>query len=59
MNSEVTTQIAPRARAQKERKVYHSPQVEDYGAVNELTRSGTGAYSFPVDGPSYYTSVPG
>jgi hypothetical protein len=42
-------------REAKIRMPYHTPRMEDYGAVNELTRSDlTG----PVkDGPETYTSV--
>lgn len=37
------------------RKPYHTPQIEDYGAVNELTRSAIDdPYSF--DGVFYYNS---
>ena len=47
------TNAAP--NTQKARKPYHTPRMEDYGAVNELTRSGdTPAGS---DGPFNYSSV--
>jgi hypothetical protein len=36
------------------RKPYHTPRLEDYGAVNELTRSGAGKYT---DGIASYSSV--
>ena len=32
------------------RKPYHTPRLEDYGAVNELTRSGGSKF---FDGPGY------
>jgi len=39
-----------------QRKPYHTPRMEDYGAVNELTRSGGLAkYS---DASAGYTSTP-
>ncbi len=42
----------------KTRKPYHTPHMEDFGAVNELTRSTVipGPYD-PTDGPSFYTSA--
>jgi hypothetical protein len=42
---------------QKPRKPYHTPRIEDYGAVNELTRGGGFNYSSP-DGPGTYNSGP-
>lgn len=39
----------------KTRKPYHTPRMEDYGAVNELTRSG-GDFEIP-DGITSYSSV--
>lgn len=43
--------------AQKARKAYHAPRVEDYGAVNELTRSSPTPPNYdPSDGPTFYTS---
>ena len=50
-----TTNAAP--NTQKARKPYHTPRMEDYGAVNELTRSGGFNYS-NSDGPFTYTSGP-
>lgn len=58
MNTEGTSQVSTTARTPKQRRAYHSPRVEDYGAVNELTRSGGTGYN-PADGPSYYISIPG
>ncbi len=49
------TNAAP--NTQKARKPYHTPRMEDYGAVNELTRSGGSNYSDP-DGPGTYSSAP-
>jgi hypothetical protein len=41
----------------KQRRPYHAPRLEDYGAVNELTRSSaSGSYS--ADAPTFYTSNP-
>lgn len=43
-------------RAAKPRKPYHTPRMEDYGAVNELTRSApSGGYSY-VDFTTTYNS---
>ena len=42
----------------KARKQYHVPRVEDYGDVNELTRSGPPALPYYSDGQSGYTSGP-
>lgn len=42
-------------RVAKPRKSYHTPRMEDYGAVNELTRGGAGGYN-AADGPSFYGS---
>jgi len=49
-----SAQTAPSSKS-KPRKPYHAPRMEDYGAVNELTRSNP----FPEgsDGPSSYTSL--
>ena len=42
--------------AEKRRRPYHAPRIEDYGAVNELTRSAPfGNYN--PDGTTSYTSV--
>jgi hypothetical protein len=54
MQTTVTTQTAATS---KSRKPYHTPRLEDYGAVNELTRSG-GTPSAFTDGPSTYSSNP-
>ncbi len=59
MNTESTSPASTIRPTPKQRKSYHSPRVEDYGAVNELTRSsGTTGYNL-LDGPSYYTSTTG
>lgn len=56
MNAQTTdpTSVAP--HGPKERRTYHAPRIEDYGAVNELTRSGPQAQF--QDGQSGYTSFP-
>jgi hypothetical protein len=39
-----------------ERKAYHSPKLEDFGQVSELTQTGTGAY-INFDGTTYTSFV--
>ena len=59
MNTEVTSQVSTTTRIPKQRRAYHSPRIEDYGAVNELTRSSIlGSYDI-TDGPTFYTSANG
>ncbi|WP_129673309.1 hypothetical protein [Candidatus Chloroploca sp. Khr17] len=43
--------------AAKPRKPYHTPRMEDYGAVNELTRSASYTGSFESDLALGYTST--
>ncbi len=38
--SDASIQDSANAPVHKSRKPYHTPQIEDYGAVSELTRSG-------------------
>lgn len=59
MNTEDTSQVSTTARTPKQRKTYHSPRIENYGAVNELTRSSiSGSYDV-TDGTTFYTSANG
>lgn len=55
MNTEGTGQASTTVRTPKQRRTYHSPHIEDYGAVNELTRSGTGTDP-QFDGVNTYSS---
>lgn len=48
-------QPPPAQPAPQPRKPYHTPKLEDYGAVNELTRSGNDDTQ-PLDGAIGYTS---
>ena len=42
----------------KTRKPYHTPRMEDYGEVNELTRSATSGGFTTSDGITTYNSIP-
>lgn len=55
MNNTSSSSSTDTPRVAKPRKPYHTPRLENYGAVNELTRGGTGGYN-PADGPSFYGS---
>lgn len=53
------TTYTPNPQEQPEtntRKPYHTPQMEDYGAVNELTRSDPTGNFNPGDGTTLYTA---
>lgn len=56
MNNTSLSSSTDTLRIAKPRKSYHTPRMEDYGAVNELTRGGVVPYN-PADGPSFYTSA--
>lgn len=56
MNTEVTNSATAAPRRPQQRRTYHSPRMEDYGAVNELTRSGGAFYT--QDGTSSFSSTP-
>ena len=54
------TTYTPKPQEQPEtdtRKPYHTPQIEDYGAVNELTRSAPFTGPFIPDAGAGYTSA--
>ena len=57
MNSSPIQNTNAALNTQKERKPYHTPRMEDYGAVNELTRNG-GFNSLSPNDPGPYTSFP-
>lgn len=57
MNNELPVVSANVQLTSKPRKAYHSPRLEDYGAVNELTRSGPPVLPYNSDGPIGYTSL--
>ena len=55
-DSSVQVESNPRKQAPtKARKSYHTPKMEKYGAVNELTRGGGAPFD---DGGGSYSSVP-
>ena len=56
LNNEIAKEIGEHASARG--KTYHAPRIEDYGAVNELSKSGSGSYYDAGDGPSFYSSTP-
>lgn len=51
-------QPPPAQPAPQPRKPYHTPKLEDYGAVNELTHSGSNNGVPPTDGIFTYISQP-
>lgn len=51
-----TPLTAPTETPVRERKPYHHPRFEDYGTVNELTRSAASGY-YSYDGSTSYISV--
>ncbi len=57
MKNELTTGAIEVQDAAKPRKAYHTPRIENYGAVNELTRSGTPPPWTTPDGSDGYTSA--
>lgn len=57
MKNETSTGLTAASEVAKPRKVYHTPRMENYGAVNELTRSGSQGYNI-ADAPSFYNSGP-
>ncbi len=50
-----TPLTAPTDATVRERKPYHPPHIEDYGSVNELTRSAV-SNAYEYDGIFYYTT---
>lgn len=55
MKNEVSTGLTEARDVAKPRKAYHTPRLENYGAVNELTRGGSTTYT-GGDLPTFYTS---
>ena len=55
MKNELSTGAMEVQSATKPRKTYHTPRMENYGAVNELTRGGSQGYNI-ADAPSFYNS---
>ena len=56
MKNETSTDLTAASEVAKPRKVYHTPRMENYGAVNELTRSGAPTLPYNSDGLGGYTS---
>ena len=56
MNNTSSSSSTDAPRVAKPRKPYHTPRMENYGAVNELTRGGIPGPYNPGDGPAFYTS---
>mgnify|MGYP001178256769 CR=1 FL=1 len=56
MNNTSSPSSTDAPRVAKPRKSYHTPRMEDYGAVNELTRSGPPTPPYTSDGGIGYTS---
>jgi len=52
MKNEASTVSTAASEVAKPRKAYHTPRLENYGAVNELTRSGANP-SLTDGGASY------
>lgn len=57
MNNELQVISTDVQRTSMPRKAYHSPRLEDYGAVNELTRSGPPQLPYVGDAGIGYTSI--
>lgn len=55
MKNELSTGATEVSSAPKPRKAYHTPRIENFGAVNELTRGGSQGYNI-ADAPSFYNS---
>lgn len=55
MKNELSTGATEVPNAAKSRKAYHTPRIENYGAVNELTRSSATIGPINPDGSTQYT----
>ncbi len=57
MDSKLSTNATEVQNPAKARKPYHAPRIEDYGAVNELTRGGLNS-GYPDEVPGYNSQNP-